>query len=376
MGKIRINSECLKGQEEQLQSITNMLQTIANDVTYCSVNLRWNISNSELVRKKLALYTQQVQKLSEKCSQLAGALGEGLQLYQETEKKLVNIENINTSSQSGETRDEKEETSTMSFADWLRIIFHKEHHEGSYEIDSIVFDDEGGYGGDQGSPQNQIGENRQALYDIVRRYYSNMTDAQIQDYLRKLNSEGCGYVAIINTIFRQYEGRESEFQEKFGFPMYKNGDLNYNELLVDFYTATDNHNKGLFWGDKINAKEDLSTTKGNGTNANSQKYRAQLYLKEKGIEVQIQTNKKVNVDNFQELAERGSIVINYRNGYLYDTNGQPHPVNGHSMIVTGVTEDGRYIVSSWGEKYYIDPKEIVSSNGKRTSYEFVYYQYE
>lgn len=25
------------------------------------------------------------------------------------------------------------------------------------------------------------------------------------------------------------------------------------------------------------------------------------------------------------------------------------------MTVTGVTEDGRFIVSSWGKRYYIDP---------------------
>ena len=27
------------------------------------------------------------------------------------------------------------------------------------------------------------------------------------------------------------------------------------------------------------------------------------------------------------------------------------------MSVTGVTDDGRLIVSSWGKKYYIDPKD-------------------
>lgn len=30
---------------------------------------------------------------------------------------------------------------------------------------------------------------------------------------------------------------------------------------------------------------------------------------------------------------------------------------GHAMSVTGVTSDGRMIVSSWGEKYYIAPYE-------------------
>ena len=28
------------------------------------------------------------------------------------------------------------------------------------------------------------------------------------------------------------------------------------------------------------------------------------------------------------------------------------------MTVTGVTDDGRYIVSSWGDKYYIPASEV------------------
>lgn len=382
MGKIKVSSECLKRQEEQLQSITNTLLTIAGEVTGCSANLRWNIASSEIVRKKLAVYTQRIQKLSETCNQFSGILGENAQLYQKTEKKIADSGNANTSSRSEITGaaagNGAQEASTISFFNWLQSIFHREHSEGDYEIDSVVFDDDGGYGGDQGSPQNQIGENREALYDIVRKYYPDLSDAQIQDYLRKLNSEGCGYVAIINTIFRQYEGREAEFQEKFGFPMYKNGDLNYNELLVDFYTATDNHNQGLFWSDRINENEDPSATTGRGTTPSDQKYRAQLYLKEKGIEVQIQTNKRVNVDNYQKLAESGSVIINYHYGNLYDANGKvvQYIDGGHSMTVTGVTEDGRYIVSSWGEKYYIDPEEILNNNGNTTGYDFVYYKYK
>jgi len=31
------------------------------------------------------------------------------------------------------------------------------------------------------------------------------------------------------------------------------------------------------------------------------------------------------------------------------------------MTITGTTEDGRYIVSSWGKKYYIKPNELKNS---------------
>ena len=45
--------------------------------------------------------------------------------------------------------------------------------------------------------------------------------------LREYAQEGCGYVAFANAIFKEYEGREAEFEKKFGFPMKdENGDLN------------------------------------------------------------------------------------------------------------------------------------------------------
>jgi hypothetical protein len=37
------------------------------------------------------------------------------------------------------------------------------------------------------------------------------------------------------------------------------------------------------------------------------------------------------------------------------------------MTITGVTEDGKYIVSSWGNKYILDPNEVsTGSNGEET----------
>ena len=35
---------------------------------------------------------------------------------------------------------------------------------------------------------------------------------------------------------------------------------------------------------------------------------------------------------------------------------------GHFVTITGITDDGRYIVSSWGEKYYINPAQASVAN--------------
>lgn len=261
-----------------------------------------------------------------------------------------------------------------------------------HQIDSIVYDDEGSYGGNQGSPKSERGEGseQEELYEIVRNYYPDMTDAEISDYLKKLNSEGCGYVALVNTIFAEYEGREEEFEKDFGFPMYHDGDLNYDKLLVDLYTATDNHNKKSFlwfeW-DSIDTKEDDSATSGNGTSADDREYRLQKYLEDKGVGMSMEQTKykqdAITTENFMEYAEKGHIVISYRYGNLQKEDGTTAQFidGGHAMVVTGVTDDGRFIVSSWGEKYYIDPSEIFTTTDSEgdshtTNFEFQLIQYE
>lgn len=237
-------------------------------------------------------------------------------------------------------------------------------------INSIVYDDEGAYGGDQAGPMQEWGKEseKEELYAIVRKYYPHMSDRKIKKFFQKLNSEGCGYVALVNTIFAEYEGREEEFEKDFGFPMYYNGDLNYNKLLVDLYAATDNHCADENGNDIINKNEDESSTDGRGTNAYDREYRLQKYLKDKntGIEM-VQTiygQDAITVDNFMEYAKEGHVVISYRYGNLQNEDGSvaQYIDGGHAMTVVGVTPDGRFIVSSWGEKYYIDPQEIISKN--------------
>ena len=45
---------------------------------------------------------------------------------------------------------------------------------------------------------------------------------------------------------------------------------------------------------------------------------------------------------------------------LYNENGKAvaKDVESHWMTITGVTKDGRYIVSSWGKRYYLNPSEL------------------
>lgn len=98
-------------------------------------------------------------------------------------------------------------------------------------------------------------------------------------------------------------------------------------------------------------------------------YRGGRYLDEKGVDYTIESKIDVTVENFSQLAEDGYVVINFFDGPLQDIEGNTvQYLPGHAMTITGTTSDGRYIVSSWGKKYYIDP-----SKGQAN---YVYYQYE
>jgi len=201
----------------------------------------------------------------------------------------------------------------------------------------------------------------QQCLEQVRKYHPDWDDERIHEYFKKMNSEGCGYTAAINTILAAYQGRDKEFEETFGFPRTNpdTGDLNYNRLLVDFYTTQDNHVKGTFGsGDRISVSETLGITK--GVNSETLIYRTQRYMKQHGANVNITEIKRSNLDtrNFQETYRGKPVTVIAHNVTLYRTDGgHKQTVGGHCMVVTGVADDGRLIVSSWGREYYLDPSE-------------------
>lgn len=258
-----------------------------------------------------------------------------------------------------------------------------------FEVENAVYDKEGKYGGDQTHPA-QVEENSEEgikLRQIIQKYYPHYDEKQMNTFLSKLRSEGCGYVVVINTIFEYFLGREEEFERTFGMPMYDaKGELNYDMLLTDFYAATDNHIcKG--GRDCIDYEEDrgddergadydytLDTT-GEGTNFARRNYRIHLYLKDKGFGFAITNNKHVTLDNVRELSQKGRIVISLNNGNVQNKGGSVYSYcNSHAMVITGVTRDGRYIVSTWGLKKYVDPSEIVEKDGKETKIFYQYYE--
>lgn len=247
-----------------------------------------------------------------------------------------------------------------------------------------VYDEDGfeQYGGNQGAPSKASQTEKDKMYEIFKKNNPDvdLTEEQKTKLLERLNSEGCGYVAICNTIFEHYYLREDEFERDFGYPMYdENGKLNYNLLLMDLYSRMDNKEKTLWWEseDKYNdydPEKDVSKDQysvwdddtGRGTTTYDREYYTEQFLKEHGVDAEFTSNVDVTPENYQDYVNDGKqVLISFHWGYMYDENNNKVEIpGGHSMTVTGVTDDGRLIVSSWGKKYYIDPNEKVEITDK------------
>lgn len=235
---------------------------------------------------------------------------------------------------------------------WLMSLYNRNSDVRTYELDSILFDNKGDYGGDQGKMADDYEKNavrRAELLEDLREYFPNMTDNEALAYLKRLNSVGCSYVAFANTIFMQFEGDPQGFEDTFGFCMYKNGDLNYDRLILDIYATTDI--------DNINDGPDGMPE---GTVERQWNEILNNYINEKGVYARTEINVDVNYDTYREInANGGKVVIAFRHGNMYDAQGNAHYIDGgHAMVVTGVTSDGKYIVSSWGDEYYINQSDL------------------
>lgn len=297
--------------------------------------------NSTSLRRYVSLAlqgtSQEVGTLESQMERLETALSEIIQLYEQTESKIAGameqIGNNSPSSGSGNTT-------------WL----------GEYSIDSILFDEDGSYGGDQGNMDRTYKWDPIRCWELLRdlrEYYPHMSIFDAFHYFSHLNRVGCGYVALANTLFVAYEGRPEDFERTFGYPMYNHGDLNYDRLILDIYATTD-----------LDGFNDESDGHPGGTNDASRAEIMENFLNNREITVTTVADASITKENFQNITEeKGYVILGYRYGNMYDESGNAHYINGgHAIMVTGVTDDGRFTVSSWGEKYYINPSDIGSDD--------------
>ncbi len=369
--ELMVNSDQLVSASGKIKKLAGIVESSAVKVRNITSRIEMTLPAEATLNKAVEKAIEEMRVLQSNFISMSKVLSSCAEVYSKCQSGLLNdIQTLETSVNAG---------SGSSSHDMSANVPAPETTKG--------FDTTGAYGGNQRAPY----DNYKDYADIVRKYYPDMTDTEVEDYLKKLNSEGCGYVAMINTVFINYEGRPDEFKKAFGFDMYdKNGEPNYNELLVDFYCDQDNHNKKSFlflswdsvddkedwlWKDTDkDGKDDTYAEYGFGTTEEQMEYRWEQYCEDNGVDVNVKKGINVTPSNFEELSKDGMISIRCSNYTMYDTSGSAVKVGGgHAMLITGVTSDGKYIVSSWGNKYTLDPADIDIKNDGWVDYQQIVY---
>jgi len=142
-------------------------------------------------------------------------------------------------------------------------------------------------------------------------------------------------------------GRPDEFERIFGFPLYKvesDGTVvfNFEYVAIDIYNGSGNVGKD--------------------SNSKSRRKILEDYLGDRGVSVNItnsQYTAKGDLDSLEEALKAGQVILRQRPTILYNMDGTLYhdTVGGHAITVTGVTEDGNLIVSSWGGQYLVKPSD-------------------
>lgn len=259
------------------------------------------------------------------------------------------------------------------------------------EMYSDEADEYGLYGGSQANLENNATQKIDEVLSIIKKYYPN--DNYVYDDLSllfsKMTTTGCGYIAFINTVFEGTQNlTDDEFYDKFGFYRYiltSNYDgtysksYNYDSMFLDFFLYYQkNYNnfssiQEIYGNISVNSQDgaimDNTSTGAGATQLSDVAIIGHDYLSEKGISFTVEdptTAGGFDTNIFKEALQQGKIVVVAMKYFtIYSTedldgNGLLDDIlysdlGGHGMVVTEITEDGDYIVSSWGHEYIIRP---------------------
>ena len=368
MSEFRVNPGGIKNSGAALENLAGILEQNVDSIRI----IRNKLYDPQWARIYAALQKEEVrvQQAGRTLRKSGSALKEISAAYETAENALTG-KTGRTTSPTGSRQPTKQPGSSLeNFVTKLKnliqsVLRYYKHRPNAYtvepyEVDNIVFDKDnsnnGRYGGDQGSLRNRDAEYKQWIYKNILKKNNpnlNLSSAELDSFYSNMNKTGCAYVALLNTVFVHFQGRKAEFEKTFGYPMYdKNGNLNYDALFADIYTTKYNDGKtfkGLYPDDGEKLIES--------------------FLKKHGVTCDAKVTNDVSPANIDTLLYDGKqVIIHYWDGNIYPVDGGPaHPITAHDMVITGVTEDGKYIVSSWGDKYYLDPKEIVTRQHKNDS---------
>ena len=260
-------------------------------------------------------------------------------------------------------------------------------NRGPFNPDSNLY---GLFGGNQGSLNSKIEDfvTNEKIHEIIARYYPEFDSEDIELLFYRMNYVGCGYVAVINTILKEYLFHdEIDFYDRFGFPPYTLGMTeegvvevyNYEYLFLDFFLYYAKNERGFntieevygnveeeieFNNNKIEdgalSDEKFPRTGMKGTTWKTLGEVMQRYLAEKGIElsttnqIELEPGSEAWEEKRKELEEMG-VEIN-PDTKLYESN-----LNAFS--VKEILNQGKQIIIAAEDftMYYPEDKD---GNGK------------
>ncbi len=300
-----------------------------------------------------------------------------------------------------------------------RTLTYKEYGElsgysGDWKEEEIngIFSDLNYYAYQYGGDQHYFAYNVEELLedewvtDFLKEKYPDANELDYYLFFQQLTNCGCGYVAMSNFIFEQFEGKEDLFKEYFGYDMYtvnENGLKNYNykyltlELFSYYWSGHDITEIYDYLGKEIpnltvenfdekEKKIDECLDEYDDFDGSTILERAEClekFLKEKlpsnfeysyeelyfpyeKADALIGADKIVydmTLNNIKKELEQGRFLELSASGYdLYlidSTTGERGKRvhkngGGHAMTITGVTKSGDLIVSTWGKKLIVD----------------------
>ena len=241
------------------------------------------------------------------------------------------------------------------------------------------------------------------IWEEMQKYYpvnsfKSEDDAMefYEEYFKTICNTGCGYAAAADLVFKSFEGKEKEFEEIFGYPMYTVNymgmiDFNY-ELFELGHFNYNNHicqSKNILMGENLSdylklwqQYADVSSEYYNTpklkfiTRSNLKSELDKIYAEIENFEkefndVGAQNGQDGRVGNLDKYLESFSLKVDYEyknnldseylgilsgSGYnLTYADGKPYGnVSSHYIYVSNYNNEGMPIVSSWGNKFILD----------------------
>ena len=249
------------------------------------------------------------------------------------------------------------------------------------------------FGGNQGSLASNIEKfiDDEKIRQIVARYYPEFDSEDLELLFYRMNYVGCGYIAAINTIFKEYLFHdELDFYDRFGFPPYDLGTINgvggiklynYDYLFLDFFLYYAKNERGFNTieevygnveeeiefnnnqvGDAALSDEEFPRIGMGGTGVNVVGEVMQRYLAEKGIELSTTNQIKIELEPGSEEWQKKKEELEEM-GVEIDSDTKLYETNLNALLVNEIRNQGKQIIISAEDftMYYPEDKD---GNGK------------